>query len=127
MATRIFAIALDKDVVENDVDLKPMLNNQLIDWDRYNRDTPSAKALSNYIWDGPNVMTVWDIIVTHKPIIDGHGNVGDSFIMEKDEILSFIEDGLEQTQGFVRNKFIKLQSLVNVFDFDKQYLVFFFS
>lgn len=127
MPTRLFAIAADKALVDNDPVLKPMLNNQLIDWQGYMRDNPDfLKAEGQYSWDGPNANTVWDIITESKPnVMSSSGS--DSFIMDESDIRHFIAEGIENTTGFVRNKFKKLETLIMSFDFEKRYLIFFFS
>ena len=127
MPVRIFAISIDKSVVESNPTLAPMLNGQAIDWQRYCQETETeGKKVGQYLWDGPNVMTIWDLISTYKPMVDAESHEN-SFIMSQDEVSSFTGEGIEQTQGFVRNKFVKLQTLANVFDFEHSHLVFFFS
>lgn len=123
MATRIFAGSIDLVTVSLNERLQPMLKGQVIDWFSYTKESGSQVE---YVWDGPAVVTVWDLIVSAKPNI-GSGDDDDGFILTEEEVKGFIADGLEQTTGFVRNKFIKLESLVGRFDFDKHCLVFFFS
>ncbi|EJI5696319.1 hypothetical protein NFI00_000022 [Salmonella enterica] len=122
MATRVFAASIDKSIIAANEELQPLLSNQAVDWDSFLRTSPIKIP---YVWDGPNVNTIWDILVTYGPSLTSADDSG--FVLPKELAEGFVADGLEQTEGFVRNKFLKLQSLIKGFDFDNHCLVFFFS